>query len=211
MQTLFSPNSKFMRAMSRIGDLLLLNFFFLLTCVPVVTIGAAVTALYTVCFRFETGRESGVIRSYFQAFRDNWKQATVLWLVLLLCGASACFNAYLFYCMAGVIRYAFILFLILFALVLLTGSYVFPLLSQFDNRTLPTLKNALALSLGYLPRSVLITALNIFPFVLLLTDLYTFFQAAFIWVALYFAAAAYLNAQLLKKVFVPYLGEEEAP
>lgn len=209
MQALFSPDSKFMRAMSRIGDLLLLNFFFLLTCVPIVTIGAASTALYTVCFRFETDREAGVIRSYFHAFWDNWKQATVLWLILLLCGSCACFNAYLFYCMPGIIRYAFIPFLILFALVLLIGSYAFPLISQFDNSILSTMKNALALSLGYLPRSILITALNIFPFVLFLSDLYVFLQAAFIWVALYFAAAAYLNCLLLKKVFAPYLEKEE--
>lgn len=208
MQALFSPDSRFMRAMSRIGDLLLLNFFFLLTCVPVITIGAASTALYTVCFRFETDREAGVIRSYFRAFRDNWKQSTLLWLFLLLCGGSACFNAYIFCCMSGVIHYAFIPFLILFALVLLIGSYTFPLLSQFDNNTLSTLKNALALSLGYLPRSVLITALNIFPFALLLTNLYAFLQAAFIWAALYFAAAAYLNSWLLKKVFAPYLEKE---
>lgn len=209
MQALFSPDSKFMRAMSRIGDLLLLNFFFLLTCVPIVTVGAASTALYTVCFRFETDRETGVIRTYFQAFRDNWKQSTVLWLILLLCGGSACFNAYIFYWMPGIIRYAFIPFLILFALVLLIGSYTFPLLSQFDNDILSTLKNALALSLGYLPRSILITALNIFPFALLLTNLYAFLQAAFIWVALYFAAAAYLNSWLLKKVFSPYIEKEE--
>lgn len=204
MQALFSPDSRFMRAMSRIGDLLLLNFFYLLTCVPIVTIGAATTALYTVCFRFETDREAGVIRSYFQAFRGNWKQATVLWLILLLCGGSACLNAYIFYCMSGTLRYASILFLILFALALLVGGYLFPLLSQFENGTLSTLKNALALSLGYLPRSVLITALNIFPFVLLLTDLYVFLQVAFLWVALYFAAGAYLNCVLLKKVFAPY-------
>lgn len=209
MKALFSPDSRFMRAMSRIGDLLLLNFFYLLTCVPVITIGAASTALYTVCFRFETEREAGVIRSYFQAFRDNWKQATVLWLILLLCGGSACFNAYTFFCMTGIIRYAFILFLILFALVLLSGSYIFPLLSRFDNHTLSTLKNALALSLGHLPRSILITALNIVPFVLLLTNLYIFLQAAFIWAALYFAAAAYLNSWLLRKVFSPYLEKEE--
>lgn len=209
MHALFSPDSKFMEAMSRIGDLLLLNFFFLLSCVPIVTAGAACTALYTVCFRFGTDRERGVVRSYFRAFRDNWKQATALWLILLACGCAACLNAYLFFCLPGVIRYAFILFLILFALVLLMGSWVFPLLSQFQNGSLATLKNALILSLGCLPRTILITALNIFPFVLLLADLYVFLQAAFIWVALYFAAAAFLSSYLMKKVFAPYMEEKE--
>ena len=163
MQNLLSPDSMFMRAMSRIGDLLILNFIFLLTSIPVITIGAAGTALYTVCFRFETEREAGVIRSYFRAFKDNWKQATAIWLILVLCGGTACFNAYLFYSMSGMFRYAALLFPILFALVVFAGCYAFPLLSQFDNSVMQTLKNALALSLGFLPRSILITAVDVTP------------------------------------------------
>ena len=209
MQALFSPDSKFMQAMSRIADLLLLNLFFLLTCVPIVTIGAASTAMYTVCFRFGSEREAGVVRSYFRAFRENFRQATVLWLVILLCGATAGFNACLFYSMSGVLHYAFVLFAILFVLVLLVGAYAFPLLSQFDNDNRSTLKNALIFSLGYLPRSILIAALNVFPFALMVLDFYTFLQTAFLWAALYFSAAAYMNSLLLKKVFAPYLGEKE--
>lgn len=205
MQTLFSPDSLFMRTMGRVGDLLVLNFLFLLTSLPLVTIGAASTALYTVCFRFDTEKEAGVIRSYFRAFRESWKQATVLWLILVLCCGCACFNALLFFRMGGMLSWLSILFLILTALALLAGGYVFPLLSQFDNRILSTLKNALALSLGYLPRSVVITAVNGLPFILLLTDVYLFFQTAFLWAAIYFAAAAYINSLLLKKVLMPYL------
>lgn len=197
----------FMRMMSRVADLLLLNILFLLTSVPVITIGAASTALYTVCFRFETDREAGVVRSYFRAFRDNFKQATIIWLIVLLCGGTACCNAYLFYSLGGALRYAGLLFPLLFALALLAGSYAFPLLSQFDNGVMATLKNALALSLGYLPRSILIAALNIFPFAVLLCDVLLFFQTAFIWVAIYFSAAAYLNTILLKRVLCPYLTE----
>ena len=48
-----------------------------------------------------------------------------------------------------------------------------------------------------------------FPFALMVLDFYTFLQAAFLWAALYFSAAAYLNSLLLKKVFAPYLGENE--
>lgn len=209
MQTLFNPDSKFMQAMSRIGDLLLLNILFLFTCVPIFTIGAAWTAMYTVCFRFGSDRERGVLRSFFRAFKDNFKQSTVLWLIILLCGVTAGFNTCLFYAMSGMEHYAFVLFAILFVLVLLIGAYVFPLLSQFDNDNHSTLKNALILSLGYLPRSVIIAALNVFPVLLLVLDFYTFLQAAFLWVALYFSSAAYLDSLLLKKVFAPYLGESE--
>lgn len=209
MQTLFSPDSKFMMAMSRIGDLLLLNFFFLLTCVPIVTIGAATTALYTVVFRFGTEREQGLVKSYFIAFRDNFKQATCLWLLALLCGGSAGFNTLLFYAQSGGFHNLYILFAVLFVLVLFVAGYAFPLLSQFNSGNMQILKNALILSIAYFPRSILIVVINIFPWALLVLNFYLFLQAGFLWVMLYFSAAAYLNSVLLKKVFDPYMKTEE--
>lgn len=209
MQALFSPDSKIMQTISRIGDLMILNVVFLLTCLPVVTIGAANTALYTVCFRFGTEREGKLLRSYFRAFRDNFRQGTVLWLILLLFGAASCVNILLFYALNSALRYAALVFAVALVLVVLIFSYTFPLLSQFNNNNLSTLKNALVLSIAYLPRSVVIAALNLLPWVLFLLNLYVFLQAGFFWIFFYFATAAYLNTYLLKKVFAPYLNQEK--
>ena len=209
MEALFSPDSKFMQAMSRIADLILLNVIFLLSCVPIVTIGAAVTGLCTVCFRMGTPREHGVITSYFRAFRDNWKQATALWLLLLFLGCTACLNIRIFSRMPGVISYAAALFALLFVLVLLIAAWVFPLLSQFDNSISAMLKNAVFLSLGHLPRSILLVLIQVFPFALLILQPYLFFYTGFIWVLIYFSAAAYICSFLLKKALAPYLPNEE--
>lgn len=208
MSSLFSTDSKFMCAMNRLADLMILNVLFLLTSLPIFTIGASVTALYTVCFRFGTDREHGVVLSYFRAFRDDFKQSTVLWILLLLCIGIAFYNTLFYYVMPGSMRYLFIFFGLLLAIALFTASYAFPLLSQFENSTRQTLKNALVLSLGYAPRSIVITGLNILPFVLALTQLYIFFYVGFIWFILYFSAAAYLNTILLRKVFQPFLDKE---
>lgn len=208
MQALFSPDSRFMRIMSRVADLVLLNLCYLLTCVPLFTIGAASAALYTVCFRFGTEEEKGVIRSYFRAFRENFKRGTGVWLIVLLCGGAALVNAWVFYAMPGGLRFLSVLFAILLVLALLIFGYAFPLLSQFADGVWPTLRNALILSLGYLPRSLLITAVNVFPFVLMLADFYLFLQAAFLWTVLYFSLAAYVDTFLLKGVFAPYLTDD---
>ncbi len=209
MRQLFSPDSRFMRAMSRLADLMLLNVCFLLCCLPVVTIGAAQTALYAALFRLGTDMEDvGTVRSYFRAFREDLKSGTVLWFILLLCGGTAVANAWLFYLMPGAIRWAFVAFLLLFVLLWLLMGYAFPLASQFGNGPLSTLKNALILSLGYLPRSVLIAALNALPWVLLLTNIMAFFYAGLIWIGVYFSAAAYFNVLLLRPVFAPYLDDE---
>ena len=90
------------------------------------------------------------------------------------------------------------------ALVVFIYCYAFPLLSQFSNTVKATLKNALLLGIGYLPRSLLMAALNFLPLALLLTDFVLFLQLGFLWTFLYFSAAAYLNALLLRKVFAPY-------
>lgn len=208
MQSLFSPDSKIMRTMSRVGDLMVLNLLFLATCIPLVTIGAASAALYTVCFRFGTEKEGKLVRTYFRAFRGNLRQGAILWLIVLFFGAVSAANAWIFYSAQGVLHWAFLPFAVLFVLVVLLDGYIFPLLSQFSNSVGYTLKNALLLSVGYLPRSLLIAALNVFPFALLLFDLYRFLQTGFLWAMLYFAAAAYGNAALLKKVFAPYMGEQ---
>lgn len=206
---IFSPDSKVMIALSRLGDLIVLNFIFLLTCIPIFTIGAAFTALYTVTFKFGTDDELSILSGYFKAFRANFKQATVLWLILLLCGLCTCWDISFFYHMPGAGHFLFVPFAALFLLVLLVASYVFPLLSQFDNGNKQTLKNALIFTLAYLPRSLLITALNIFPFFIIWYSLLLFLKSGFLWVFLYFSAAAYLNALILKKVFAPYQETEE--
>ena len=205
MNALFSPDSRFMRTMSRIADLVLLNLCYLLTCLPAFTIEAASAALYTVCFRFGSEEERGVIRSYFRAFRENLKRGIGLWLIVLLCGTTALINAWIFYAMPGGLRFLSVLFAILVVLAVIVFGYAFPLLSQFDDGVWPTLRNSLILGLGYLPRSLLITAFNIFPFALMLADFYLFLQAAFLWTALYFSLAAYVNTFLLKRVLAPYL------
>lgn len=206
----FSPDAPFMRGMSRIADLMILNLLFLLTSVPVVTIGAAATAMYTVCFRFGTEREQGVVRSYFAAFRDNFKTATAVWIMLLVVTVALILNGlYFFLQVSSWLFYLIILFAMLLVVDLLILSYAFPLLSQFENKALGTIKNALFLSIGYLPRSIIITAINLLPWILLLFSFYTFLQFAFVWVAIYFGLAAFINTFLLKKVFARYMPEED--
>ena len=206
---LFSPDSRFMRAMSMLGDLLLLNLIFLICCVPIVTIGASCTALYTVAFRMARGTEGHVLGLFFPAFRQNFRRATGLWLLLLLAGGVAVVDIWIFAAFSGVLRLIEIPFVLLLIVALFTAGYAFPLLSQFENTVKGTLKNALALSLGYLPRTLVITALNVFPLVLLLYDPYLFLNASFIWAFLWFSAAAYLATKLLEKVFAPYREEKK--
>ena len=167
------------------------------------------TALYTVCFRLGTEREQGTVKSYLTAFKDNFKQSTILWLIILLIMVTAFLNTLVFYLMPAPMRYTFIIFAILFILSCFIFSYAFPLLSQFENKNMAIFKNSLVMGLGYLPRTIIMVALNALPWILLLVNLYAFLQLTFLWVMLYFSAAAYLNTKLFHKIFAPYMTEED--
>ena len=70
-------------------------------------------------------------------------------------------------------------------------------------------KNSLVLSIAYLPRSIILAALNALPVALALTQVYVFMHVGLIWFMLYFSAIAYLNSRLLRKVFKPFYDKHE--
>lgn len=205
MAKLISQDSAFIQALSRIGDLIFLNLLYLLTCLPIITIGAATTALYSVCFRLGTDREAGLLHTYLHAFRQNFKQSTLVWIPALLLFADFIFVIWLSLSHSGLSIYLSLLGIIMFIWIVTFFEYIFPLISQFDNKLRLVLRNALILSLGYLPRSLCIALLNLLPFIILLLHPFGFFCAGAIWITLYFAVTAYLNTRILKKVFSPFI------
>ncbi len=205
MRFLFDPDSMVMAFIRRFADLAVLNLVFLLTCIPVFTIGAAVTALYDVVFRMDTDREGKLLPSYFQAFFGNFKQGTLLFLGFFLFGAATCMNIQRFSELPGGLGFGlFLLAMLILVVLTMTAGILFPLLSRFHSGTVQTLRNALLLALGYLPRSLAVLTLNCFPWVLMLVNFYAFSRMLPLWLFFYFAAAAYINSRLLNKVFAPH-------
>lgn len=201
MRFLFDPESQLMQFLARLCDLILLNIVYLLTCIPLFTIGAATTALYDTVFRMDTEREGKLMATYFHGFRENFRQGTAVWLLLVLYGVATWMNMVRFSDLGGGLGYGlFVLSVIIVLIGLFVAGYAFPLMSRFRYRTGALLQNALLLGISYLPRTLLICVINAFPWGLLLVDAYTFTKLGFLWLSLYFAAAAYFNSRVLKKV-----------
>ena len=201
---MFSPDSKFMEIFDRITDLILLNILFLITCLPIFTIGAATAALYTMCFRLMREEYSGIIKPYFKAFKDNFKAATAAWGIVVVAAVPALYYLSRTIQMEGMLRYSSLLFLLILAVVLMAASYGFPWISQFENTAVQSLKNGLILSISRLPRTAAVLAINLMPAIVWFVNPELFIQVSFLWVVLYFAAAAYMNTGLLWHVFKPY-------
>ena len=117
-----------MRALGKIGDKICLNVMWLICCIPIITIGASTTALYTVMLRMVKNEEGYIFRGFLKAFKSNFKQSTLIWLILLLLGIvwTVDFRVSGFMPgMAGIILSA--LFLALGFILLSVMSYIFPL------------------------------------------------------------------------------------
>lgn len=204
MFSMFSPDSKIMQIIGRICDLVVLNILFLLTCLPVFTIGTAASAMYTLCFRMLRQEDGKIIRSYFRAFRENFKPATGMFAILVLILVPDYFYFDRFFHAEGAMHYLYFFFVFIAAITVLAAGFAFPWVSQFRNSISQTLLNSLLLSISHLPRALAIAAINLLPAVLWIAYFDLFTKISFLWLALYFAAAAYMNTAMLYPVFKPY-------
>ena len=82
--SIFNMESPLMRALGRVADLMILNFLTLVCCIPVITAGAALTALDHMCLKIVRDEDGYLLRGYFKAFKENFRQSTIIWLLLLL-------------------------------------------------------------------------------------------------------------------------------
>ena len=71
-----------MRALSKICDMVFLNVLWVICSIPIVTIGPSTTALYTVMLKIVRNEEGYIFRGFFKAFKENFKQSTVIWLII---------------------------------------------------------------------------------------------------------------------------------
>lgn len=144
-------------ALSVVGDLIILNLLFLFCCVPVITIGAAGAACYSGVFRLVRNKETGMpLRTFFKDFGAVFKQATVSWLLMLLCLAVLAVDVWF----ATVYsepdnKFFFIISILVAIALLLTALWFYPLVARFENTLGGHLKSSIALAFAQLPRTLL--------------------------------------------------------
>lgn len=203
MPKFFNPDSPLMRFLTKLADLMILNLLFLLSCIPVVTIGAAWTAMYYVTLKMVRDEEDSIIRGFFRAFRRNWKQATILWLMVLGLGAVMVLDIRFLNAMgdsatAAAMKTAVEILGVLGLMVL---QYLFPGLARFEASTGNTLKNACLLAVGNLPKTLLLSGAAVGAVYLSCWSNLTISVAIVVWVLMGFALMAYGNSGVLVNIF----------
>lgn len=205
LRNLLRPDSGLMIAMTQITDCIFLSLFWILGCIPVVTVGTACAALYDAVYRGFRQGDRHPWQRFWQVFRQNWKAGLVpslLFLVLFSLLAKAMISVWNA-AAAGLMSWMLFsaaAFLAVTALGIL--SLAFPVLSRFENSLPGLLKNTLLLALANLPRTVLLGLFNTAAILLC---------ARFV-VPLFFlpALTALLSTLAVEPMFRPFL-EPESP
>lgn len=204
MSVIDSPVMKFW---GRVGDVLLLNLLFVATSLPLVTIGAAMSALYAVTMKLARKEEPSVVKEYFRAYKRNFKTATECWLFMAAVAALLHLDFRLAGALDGAVYTAarFLLAVIL-GMWTLVFAYLFPYIARFENTFLGSIKNALLLSVAHIPSTLVMVGVSAGALAITLYSSRSFAAALAVWIFAGFAALAYSYSHLLCRIFAKYEG-----
>ncbi|MBL0884965.1 YesL family protein [Myceligenerans indicum] len=201
------PDSALLRFLTKVADLMILNLVFVATSVPVLTLGASLTALNFTAMRLVTGECESVTGDYLRSFRANFRQATLLGLAVAFLGVvlAAWYVAVDILDISAVARFLLqaICYLVAFRVVLAT-LYAFPYLARFENSVPEVLNNSRLMSLRHLFASLTVLTVTALPVVI--TVFYPAMTAyGLLWFLIGFAATAFVNAYAFTSIFDKYI------
>ncbi len=162
MRNVLSHDGPLMSFITKITYSAYLNILWLVCCLPVITIGASTTALFYVTLKVAKNEEGNLTKSFFHSFKENFRQGTIIWLILLTVGIILAVDGYVFYHMRfenafwAVGTAIFVVAAVAYAIILM---YIFPLLARFDNTVKAMFKNSIMLGMRFLLCTVIMAVI----------------------------------------------------
>ena len=194
-------DSPVMRVLNRVGDLMIMNFLMILCCIPVITAGAAFTAMHYVLLKIVRGEEGYLIKGFFKSFKENFKQATIIWLLMLLVIVVYVGDSFIFNYSGLTFPKALVVAVVAVAVLLVMAAvYVFPLQARFENSVKNTLKNAMILAFVNLPRTLLMVGCYVLPVVIAYCSNYALLFVFLFGISAPAYGAAWIYSGIFKKL-----------
>ena len=192
-------DSPFMQIMNKVADLMILNLLTIVCMIPLITTGAALTAMHYQVLKIVRDEECYIVKGYFKAFKENFWQSTAIWLIMLVLGLVLGGDFYImrmseteFHVIFRAILGAIAIFTVF------TLLFVFPVQAKFANPVFRTIRNALAMSILQAPKSVVMLVLYVLPIVIVI-----FVPNVFPLVMLFgMTVPAFLSAKMYNKFFL---------
>ncbi len=199
MKKIFSMNGSIFGFMTKIYQILVLNVFFIISSLPIVTIGASFTALYSCCLKIANDEEVSLWIDYKRSFKNNFKIATQVFFLILAAFViifGIAYTAQQWHFTVGLWIMLGIVTVLIFGV-----EFLFPLIARFKNTLSGYLNNAVGLSFHNAAVSIAVFIVTV--------GLLVFFpvfipKLFFLWLFTAFGAVGLINSYLFKYVFNKY-------
>ncbi len=196
---IFDLDGPVIQFLNKVADLMWLNILTMICSIPLFTAGAAFTALHYMALKIVRGEECYITRGYFKSFKENFRQSTIIWLIVVL--VAAILGTDLYIIEKSGIKFNSLLRTIILAFAVMaafTAVMVFPVQAKFGNPIKITIKNAFTVGILQFPKTFAMIVLLFFP-VALCWSTWRLFPVAFLFG---FSLPAYLSACLYNKTFL---------
>lgn len=169
MGKIFNLDSPIMKVLGTLADMCLLNLITLLGCIPIFTAGASITAMHYVLLKMVRNQEGYIWKDFWKSFKENFRQATIIWLIVLSAVLIFLADCYIFKGTIENISMPLLAVAGAFGLfIYMVYLYAFPLLSHFHNTVLGTIKNAFFVGIMAFPKTIVMMVVTALPIVLLI-------------------------------------------
>ena len=192
-------DSPFVQAGIKATNLLIVNFWLVVGCLPVVTAGASVTAAFTVLLKMSEDREEvGITRAFWRAWAANLKHGVMFTVILAACAYSVWMSWQLFEKLPDNPVGFLVLALLVAVLAFMHFVYVFPLEARYENGLMRQMRNSRLICVRFFGKTMLL--LGILGIQVLL---FCFTAPVLTYAGLFFAPAlaVYTAAQITMPIF----------
>lgn len=200
MNNFMSIDGPLYRFMSRLFDMLKLNMLWLfcsglapmfiiqylllyfgleelraLCFLPLITMGAATTAVYTITLRMVDEQEGYIAEAFFKAFKENFKKGCILGIIQMV-AVYAIYIDFQFYQNATKNNTLFLVVgVIAIVMTFMHTVYAFPLLARYENTLFNTMRNSYNIMLKFLPRTIFLVIILVIEFIVIFWNSITIF------------------------------------
>ncbi|MCI9073319.1 MAG: YesL family protein [Lachnospiraceae bacterium] len=162
----FSVDSPLYRFLSKLLDVIRLNFLWIIFSVPLVTIGASTVAALSVALKMADDEEGYIGRSFLKAFRENWKQGTALWLITAVALYAIYLDFQFFEALEGNPMIFLLVGILSIVVVVSALPYAYPLAARYENSLFRTIQNSIDITRRYVGRTLFLVFVLFLEFVL---------------------------------------------
>ena len=188
-----------------VGDIIILNLIFVLCSLPIITMGTAITALYSTAMKMQRKENVSVFKGFLKAFRDNLKDSMIVWLIILAVSGLLVLNIRMVGALDGIMQGVVkVVIGIICGIYLMLVVYIFPYIARFKNSIKDYFKNAFTISMANLPITLLVIGIDVGVALIVLYTSRNIVIGTIFGFFFGFALLAYIKSALLVRVFRKY-------